>query len=190
MTEADWYLIDAVRLVALREVFNGRRPEPKDGDPYYPLRRIFRAYSEAFNTPLHEVECLPLSDVVQHHFEHLFEQLSDDDLKEAVAKTVEDLDRLIEAQKKEDVRDYESYLDGRMIAAEEAVKKIEAAKNSLQKAVAQQASRARPTLADRREAELTPSKPAPIPEGFTMQFDDGPEDDGPSVGFGLFERDK
>lgn len=62
-------LSEAQRLLALRAVLH-----PKS-DPGYQLRKVFRWYSQAFYTPLHEVYELPLADVLEHYFECHYEEL-------------------------------------------------------------------------------------------------------------------
>lgn len=69
---------EAIRLAALQVVFDSHRKKPKEPDPEYFLRRVFRAYSKKFFTPLHEVEELPLDDVLQHFWEEHFEEVGED----------------------------------------------------------------------------------------------------------------
>lgn len=104
----DYY--EAIRLKALREVVNVRRPQPKDdGDPDYPIRKIFRAYSEKWNTPLPQVEALPLEDVLIHFYEDLFEQMDEKELEAQVTEALLDPDDVAAAQRKEDEDDAFTY---------------------------------------------------------------------------------
>lgn len=41
------------------------------------LRRVFRSYSEKFHTPLHQVQDLPLVEVLTHYYEALYDDMSD-----------------------------------------------------------------------------------------------------------------
>jgi hypothetical protein len=61
-------LFEAIEISALKSVL-------KPDDEYF-LRRIFRWYSEKFHTALHEVEDLPLDDVLTTYFECSFELMS------------------------------------------------------------------------------------------------------------------
>lgn len=66
--------LKATRLLAFRAV-NKR-------DPEYVFRHILRWYSRTFNTPLHEVEELPIDEVMTHFFECRYEDMSDHELDE------------------------------------------------------------------------------------------------------------
>jgi hypothetical protein len=60
----------AIQMLAAAEVVaeSGRK------SPEYHIRRIMRAYSERFHTPLHVVETLSLADVLQHYYESDYEE--------------------------------------------------------------------------------------------------------------------
>lgn len=76
------HLFDAVRLAALGAV-------AADSDSEYGLRKVFRWYSKTFYTPLHEVDALPLEDVLTAYWEEHFEQMEEQALEDAVAKALE-----------------------------------------------------------------------------------------------------
>lgn len=65
----------AQRIHAMHEVLAWR-----DGKPSHQfwLRHVFRWYSKTFNTPLHEVEDLPIDEVMRHYYEDHYVQLASD----------------------------------------------------------------------------------------------------------------
>lgn len=67
-----------IQLLALRAIAGGG-----EWDGY--LRAVFRGYSKAFHTPLHEVEGLPLEYVLQHFWENYYENLPKPVLQEIIA---------------------------------------------------------------------------------------------------------
>lgn len=78
----------ALRILALSDVAEARR----DGgtpSPAYMLRRIARWYSTEFSTPLHQVDELPLDDLMQAWYESQYEELSDEKLNHELATTTE-----------------------------------------------------------------------------------------------------
>jgi len=189
MTEVEWQLIAAARTLALREVVNSRRHPPREGDPGYPLRKIFRWYAKTFFTPIHEVEELPLYDVLQAYFESTFEDLDHEALDIEVADLVETDEELESRQKKEDVDDYYSYLDVKDIAAEEAVAKAlkdaEKVVKPFQKTLA--ALSKEPQLAPTRKL---PPKKEPAPEAISMDFAKFDDEETDTLGFSLFDQPK
>lgn len=48
------------------------------------LRRVFRFYSRTFSTPLHEVERLPLEDVLRAFYEEVFDQMDEEAREERI----------------------------------------------------------------------------------------------------------
>ena len=79
--------LKATRLLAYRAVTKR--------DPEYVFRHILRWYSRTFSTPLHEVEDLPIDEVMRHFFVVRFEDMDESELEE------EELDlRLTDAEKK------------------------------------------------------------------------------------------
>lgn len=76
-------LLRDIKLCAWGNVF-GAEDQKEDG---YRLRQIFRWYSREFSTPLHEVEDLPLVQVLTHYFESMYEELGEADGPAAVAAT-------------------------------------------------------------------------------------------------------
>lgn len=79
--------VEAVRVIALRDVANTRR-DPPQGDSAYLMRTIRRWYSREFATPLSDVEDLPDEEVLQHYFECKFEALEPRDLDEEITDAV------------------------------------------------------------------------------------------------------
>jgi len=64
-------LFGDIQLIALAAV------EDQDWD--YATRKACRKYSEIFHTPLHLVDELPLTYILQNLFEHMFEDMSPND---------------------------------------------------------------------------------------------------------------
>ena len=83
----NYYL--ALRLQALRAVL------APDEDAN--LRSIFRWYSRTFHTPLHQVEELPVEDILTAFYEQSYEDLSEEDRKA-------ELDELLETPEERKVR--------------------------------------------------------------------------------------
>jgi primosomal protein N' len=86
-------LIRERQILALAEVLSDT-PSPE-----YALRRIFRAYSERFHTPLHMVDDIPLVDVLTHYYETVFEQMSEGD--EAAQTELEELTKTLSMSEQE-----------------------------------------------------------------------------------------
>lgn len=70
--------IDAIRTKALRSVV---KP-----DMAASLRKVFRWYSEKFATPLHQVDRLPLSDVLTAYFEDMYSNMEEPLLEQELAE--------------------------------------------------------------------------------------------------------
>jgi hypothetical protein len=125
---------EAVRLIALDLVFNSQRKTPKELDPDYPVRRIFRWYSKAFHTPLHLVEELPLYDVLLAYWEEQFEALNERELEMEREAAIEDPEVLKERQRLEDEADFDVHLMAReelAAAKKNAVQSLEDAASML-----------------------------------------------------------
>jgi len=92
----------SIQLIALKECLSETPSED------YTMRRICRAYSKVFFTPLHEVENLPFLDVFQAVCENSYEELSDENIpeaKEKLLKTQKDIkEKLAEDKEEADVR--------------------------------------------------------------------------------------
>lgn len=118
--DQDLDLLKAIRLLAWDSVKN--RPSE------YLMRHIFRWYSERFHTPLHEVDDLPLEDVLQHYFEVRYEELPDelsDDEEEHLRETREE--RLArEANEAAEKEDDDAFF--RQVQAEAAAQRAKAPK--------------------------------------------------------------
>jgi hypothetical protein len=76
-------LIKAIQLRALSNVILD------DDDAEYRLRFVFRWYSKAFATPLHQVPDLPLTDVLTAYFEERYESMTDEERETERARLVE-----------------------------------------------------------------------------------------------------
>jgi hypothetical protein len=64
---ADFNIFRAHQVLAMRAVLK------PDGD--FLIRRMFRWYSKNFSTPLHEVESLPLADVLTAYYEDTYDAM-------------------------------------------------------------------------------------------------------------------
>ncbi len=165
----DYY--SALRLLALREVVNASRTRPRDADQYYPLRRIFRAYSEKYHTPLHVVETLPLDDVLQNYWEGQFEDMDREELDAEVARVLQDPERLRQEQITEDERDYWTFQDMEELKREQLLQAAEGMKTTMEQ-IAAGFKPAPPIEHLSKEPELV-SRAAPVvPEGIKMSFSD------------------
>jgi hypothetical protein len=91
--DPDLDLLKATRLLAFAAV------EKRDAD--YLLRYILRWYSRTFATPLHEVDALPLEDVLEHYFECQAEDMEDEDKDEVLARLIETRSERLEREAKE-----------------------------------------------------------------------------------------
>jgi hypothetical protein len=98
---------DAIRLIALRDVYYARVGLADEHD--YNLRRIFRWYSHHFHTPLHEVESLPITDVVRAYWEQRYENLDDEFLEDAVRQAAMTDEDLAAADRDDDEKDVDAY---------------------------------------------------------------------------------
>ncbi len=76
-------LLKALQLKALRNV------HLEDAEKDYSIRRIFRWYSKAFHTPLHEVDALPLMHILTAYFEEMYEEMHEEDRALEVRKLTE-----------------------------------------------------------------------------------------------------
>ncbi len=169
-----------VELVALRDVYLSKLKLPgvsKD----YSLRKIFKDYSTKYHTPLHEVYELPMEFVVHVWLEDVYESYTMDDLRAEVAEHTRTIDDLLEARRKEDEADADTFL----IIQEEAnamkdIRKLEDAVRGVQKAL----DHYRPKD---RDPELTSTKPKAIPPGIVMRFE---EVDLDQDSFGILENPK
>lgn len=93
-------LLDAIRVLALREAWAASHdpvdPKSPRHSPEYEIRRIFRAYSKRFHTPLHAVYELPLSFVLEHYFEDVYEDMAARDDAESDAAWQKEIDLVTE----------------------------------------------------------------------------------------------
>jgi len=114
----------------------------------YSLRRIFRAYSEKFHTPLHLVDDIPLVDVLTHYYETCFESMLDgddaaqnelDELTKTLSMSEQEAEKARAEKAKQQYRDYlfEQELKREAASqekpkAQEVLKKTEELINALQ----------------------------------------------------------
>jgi len=100
-------LLASIQFQALRDVY--LYGKGKESDPEYTLRKMFRWYSKTFHTPLHIVETLPFTDVLQAWWEEKYEEMTPEDLeheREEILRTPEELE---EAQRVEDAADADTW---------------------------------------------------------------------------------
>jgi hypothetical protein len=172
----------------LHQVINANQAKPEEvkNDPDYTLRRIFRSYSKAFNTPLHLVEELDLQYVLQHYFEHSFEEMDEQQLQKTLEEAILDPADLEAAQLREDQEDADSFELLKQIAEEEKLKAVANAASNLGKALNGLQEKA---IQMGREAELAPTnrmRQKPVEESISMNFDNFDEEGG----FGLLTPPK
>jgi hypothetical protein len=170
-------LIRAIQLRALRSVL---KPD-KD----YLVRKMLRWYSKTYFTPLREVEELPFDEVMQAYFEERYEGMSDDDRdaeRQALLTTEEQRYQQILAEEAEEAEMFEL---GRIVAAEEERKKLEADKAKEQKIAEVKHQKPGPIIPrELPESDLSTGLPKVIPEGITMSFVDDAEFERELEGFG------
>ncbi len=118
-------IFEAVKWAALRNVHFYR--QGRDTSPEYKLRKIFRWYSTTFHTPLHEVDDLPLVDVLQAYWEQKLEDA--EDIQDEIDAMLESPDDLKQRQIEEDMADADTW----EIAQEELAAEAERAKEALKK---------------------------------------------------------
>lgn len=143
----DLELLEAVRAQALRAIM---RP-----DAEALLRRIYRGMAEKYHIPLDRVDQLPLLWLLQHYYEGVFENMSEEDRIEAA----EELAETPEERREREAREAEEEDD--FIAKQ------------LQKEMEREAKRGKP----KRKSKHTPPK---LPE-ISMVFPDDLDLDGPSI---------
>lgn len=141
------------------------------GEGDYNLRTIFRWYSKTYCTPLHQVEDLPLEDVLQTYFETRFEEMEDHDRLQLIGKMLITEEELAAMKKQEDAGDADAWEYG-----QQALKEAAAAGKAPPVPVAQIAEQ----VAPKAPGEVAPVTPIPLvelqslPEDIHMEFDDTP----------------
>lgn len=110
---------DAIHFAALRDVYFARKGRD-GGDPLYTYRKIFRWYSRTFSTPLHQVEELPLEDVLRAWYEETLEDLDEKDLDEKVREAALSPEERQRRERVEDAYAAEEYDAVREAEAENA----------------------------------------------------------------------
>lgn len=91
----------ALRLRAMRAVLT------PDEDAH--LRRIFRWYSQTFHTPLHQVEELPVVDVLQAFYEDKYETMAEEDREKELIELLETEEERALRLKEQDERQTDTF---------------------------------------------------------------------------------
>lgn len=122
------------------------------------LRHIFRWYSRTFHTPLHQVEELPIEDVLQAFYEDRYEDMEEEERKKEIAELLETPAERQERLRAKDEERYEAYEFSRF-SEEEERKKVEA------KRLADLKPEGAKAMLQHREAPETtlPRSPPPTP---------------------------
>ena len=154
MREFDF--IDGIRVRALRAAWK------PDNDAV--MRRIFRWYSEKFHTPLHQVEDLPVEDVLLVWFETQFEAMEVDERHNLAIHLLETEDERRHRLAEVDDSDAAFMQQASMTAAAQLKKKeLKKKVDGLRKDTAKTAKNARDKMAPRmptRETELPSAEPS------------------------------
>lgn len=94
-------LIESVQLRALAAVTRK--------DSAYMLRQIFRWYSKTFFTPLHEVEALPMEDVLIAYYESTFEDMTPEQIRDAAELLLETPEQTLLRRREKDAEEAENF---------------------------------------------------------------------------------
>jgi hypothetical protein len=92
-------LLQAIRLIAMQSVVK------PDYEAF--LRHVFRWYSREFATPLHEVEDLPIEEILLHYYEYSFEQLDEHERDLQISELLKSDEELAEEKRAEDAKPVE-----------------------------------------------------------------------------------
>ena len=152
----------------------------------YNLRYIFRWYSQTFNTPLTEVEELPLEDVLQHYWESQYEELEDEAQAEEITRLLMPEEKLKRLRREEDAEDAEAFEFGREAEAEAptmAPVKV-TANDPIQERMDAFREALKPPSDVQYPPEVAPRIREPFLEGISMTFDDVNDDADDRPGFG------
>jgi len=90
-------ITDSIRKLAMLAVI-----EP-DASAF--LRRISRWFSQTFHTPLNEVEDLPTGYILQHYYEHTFEQMESKDRHNLIIELLESPSERADRKRKQESED-------------------------------------------------------------------------------------
>lgn len=126
-------LPEAIQLASLQAVLRHKQRKDNLLDLEYTLRKIFRWYSKTFHTPLHEVDSIPLSDVLAAYWEEHYEELEDKDLEVERIRLIEDEEELKLRQIEEDANEVDVWEIGQ--EEKSAAEEIGAAATKLVEAV-------------------------------------------------------
>lgn len=124
----------ALQLEALGFVMlDPKEAHDEPGYREYFMRRVFRWYSKAFSTPLHQVDDLPMVDVLRAYFEEKFEQMSDEDREAVRAILIETEEERMQREATEAAEDAETakYVEEAKKWEEERQARIAAKKQKL-----------------------------------------------------------
>jgi hypothetical protein len=166
---------DAIHLAALRDVYFARK-DRDGGDPLYTYRKIFRWYSRTFSTPLHQVEELPLEDVLRAWYEETLEDLDEKDLEDKVREAALPAEERLRRARVEDAFAAEEYdalreAEAENAAAERALlaKKVEDVVRPIQQDL-------RALRMSKKDVDLVPESKVVVPPDIKMTFVDDDDD--------------
>lgn len=144
----------ALRLRAMRAV------TAPDEDAH--LRRIFRWYSQTFHTPLHQVEELPIVEVLQAFYEEKYEGMEEEDREKELLELLEtEEERAVrlkdQDEQRADIFDFAKFTEAEVKRKEEQKKMKDLATDQAEK------------FKQVPETKL-PAPMGRIPEGVEMKF--------------------
>ena len=181
-------LEDLVALVALRNAYYYKTKRLELTSPEYQLRRVFRAYSEKFHTPLHVVEELPIEYVLLHYFEALYEEDEPKDMLaeiERIVRSPEETERMKIAEDEMDAISWRDVEEERKAAAKDAVAKLD---NLVKDFARKNFPTPLKTAEETRVVGNSPPPPKQHTEGIKMRFVPEDEVDDEADSFGIFSQ--
>lgn len=184
--------VEAVRYIALNNVFDAKRKKPLDRDPEAHLRKVFRWYSKTFFTPLDEVENLPLISILLNWWEVHYEELAEDQasekpgsgkrrLEEERDRLLEDPEALAERQREEDADDAVTFEMSQELAQQDLQDATKATVDALQAATDALSGLGAPLPPKR-------STGAGDKSDLTIKFENFDDDVDPLLAFGLLDE--
>lgn len=96
-------MYESLQFLALSNVV---REEPTHE---YTLRRILRWYSKTFSTPLHQVDALPLDQVLTAYYESHYEEMEHEQLQSEISRLLKTPEETKQEQTKQDITEAENY---------------------------------------------------------------------------------
>jgi hypothetical protein len=122
--------ITALRILALHEVVKANKGNPSAD---YVMRKIFMWYSEKFHTPLHQVDDLPVDDVMRAYYEYSYANASDEGMEKELWRLTRTEQELDEEKRKKDEDELYFYEETKATLAEEEAAAVAAEKARLDK---------------------------------------------------------